>query len=127
MTYRSLKQSICYLMVTLMMLAGVTAQAQAGMVSTGSIATEISSDLGREEIKSLLTREDVADKLSAMGVDSVDVMDRVDAMSDAEIAQLHQQMDNLPAGAGALGAVVLVLLILILLDVAGVTDIFPRV
>ncbi|WP_461515886.1 PA2779 family protein [Porticoccus sp.] len=127
MTYRSLKQSICYLMVTLMMLAGVTAQAQAAMISTGSIATEISSDIGREEIKSLLTREDVTEKLSAMGVDSADVLERVGAMTDAEIAQLHQQMDNLPAGAGALGAVVMVLLILILLDVAGVTDIFPKV
>lgn len=127
MTYRSLKQSICYLLVTLMMMGGVTAQVQAAMISTGSIATEISSDLGREEIKSLLMRDDVAEKLSTMGVNTADVMDRVDAMSDAEISQLHQQMDNLPAGAGALGAVLLVLLILILLDVAGVTDIFPKV
>lgn len=110
----------------MVMFAGLVSQSHAVMVGTDTVAAEVSSDLGRAEIKDLLARQDVSDKLTSLGVDIADVSDRVDSMSDAEVAELNQQMADLPAG-GVLGAIVLVLLILILLDVAGVTDIFPGI
>lgn len=126
MNNQSVRQLVCYILVSMVMFAGLVSQSHAVMLGTDTVAAEVSSDLGRAEIKDLLARQDVSDKLASLGVDIADVSDRVDSMSDAEVAELNQQMADLPAG-GVLGAIVLVLLILILLDVAGVTDIFPGV
>lgn len=126
MKNQSVRQLICYILVSMLAFAGLVSQTHAVMIGTDTVAAEVASDLGREEIKSLLARQDVSDKLASLGVDIADVSDRVDLMSDAEVAELNQQMNDLPAG-GVLGTIALVLLILILLDIAGVTDIFSGV
>jgi hypothetical protein len=53
---------------------------------------------------------------------------RVLSLSDSEILDIAERMDELPAGQGVgevLVAVVLVFAVLVVLDVAGVTDVFP--
>ncbi len=121
------KQLLTYTLVGCFTTAGMQAQTQASVVSTQDIAHEISIDVKRSELNTILAREDVAKQLAVMGVDPVNAKDRVAALSDAEVAQLHEQMDTLPAGAGAVGTLALVLVILVFLDLAGVTDIFPRI
>mgnify|MGYP003144579290 FL=1 len=64
-------------------------------------------------------------QLAARGVDAADAQARVNAMSQAELAALSAQIDELPAGEGLLETVLFLLVIFMLLDIAGVTDIFP--
>jgi hypothetical protein len=114
-------------MAGLIAFGGFQAQVNAGMVETNQFAAEISMQEQRSALVDLMTREDVARQLNTMGVDIENAKERVASLSDAEIQQLHNKLDQLPAGSGAAGTVLVVLLILILLDVAGVTDIFPGV
>ena len=114
-------------MAGLLTFGGVQTQANAGMVETSQFAAEVSMQEQRTALVDLMTREDVAAELNAMGVDLGTAKDRVASLSDADIRQLHNKLDQLPAGSGAAGTVLVVLLILILLDIAGVTDIFPKV
>lgn len=122
-----MKRYICCTLVLLMTTAGVQASAQAALIGTQQVANEASVEVQRDELQTLFARDDVVQKLSSLGVDVADAQQRVANLSDAEVAQLHEQINDLPAGAGALGTIALVLLILILLDVAGVTDIFPKI
>lgn len=114
-------------MAGLLAFGGVQAQANAGMIETSQFAAEISMQEQRNSVIDLMARQDVAAELTAMGVDIEKARERVASLSDAEITQLHNKLDQLPAGSGAAGTVLVVLLILILLDVAGVTDIFPKI
>jgi len=100
---------------------------QAGMLSTEQLATQHNSAQQRLEVRSLLARQDVANYLQAQGVNPADLQLRINALSDAEISQMHSQLDQLPAGEGFLGAVIAIIVIFMLLDIAGVTDIFPRI
>jgi TolA-binding protein len=122
-----MKRYICCTLVLLLTTAGVQASAQAALIGTQQVANEASVEVQRDELQTLFARDDVVQKLSSLGVDVADAQQRVANLSNAEVAQLHEQINDLPAGAGALGTIALVLLILILLDVAGVTDIFPKI
>ncbi len=119
---------IARLMMGLMLLLPVVAQA--APVSTSSLLsseTSVNIDAERDKLISLIEREDVADQLSALGVDPVDAKQRVADMSPAEVAQLNQKIDDLPAGSGVLGVIVLIFIVFIITDAIGATDVFPFV
>jgi len=107
--------------------AGIQVNAHADFIGTSQLAGATTTEMQRDELRTLFAREDVAKQLSAMGVDPADAQERVASLSDAEVNQLHARMDELPAGAGALGTIALVLVILILLEVVGAIDIFPKI
>ncbi len=46
-------------------------------------------------------------------------------MSDDQVIQIHQRLDEMPAGAGAAGTVLFIFAVLAITDLMGVTDIFP--
>jgi hypothetical protein len=46
-------------------------------------------------------------------------------MTDEEIAQLNQQIDELPAGGDVLGILLVIFIVFVITDVIGATDIFP--
>jgi hypothetical protein len=85
------------------------------------------SDADREKLLNLLQRDDVAQQLSAFGVDPLDAQSRVADMSAAEVADMNQQIDSLPAGAGVLGAIVLIFIVFIITDALGATNVFSFV
>lgn len=114
-------------LVLVLTCAGIQMNANADFIGTRQLASVATTEIQRDELRTLFAREDVARQLSSMGVDVVDAQERVASLSDSEVEQLYQQIQDLPAGAGALGTIAIVLLILILLDVAGVTDIFPKI
>ena len=108
--------------VLVMCLLGVGFPANAGMISTDAGL----STPGAARILSLLERADVRAELQSLGVRAEDVSARVAALSDAEIAQVADQIDQLPAGGmSILGAAVLVFLVLLFTDIMGWTKIFP--
>ena len=64
-------------------------------------------------IESNLAREDVRQAMIGLGVDPSQAQERVLALTDAEVAQLDQQLAKLPAG-GDGGWILLVILLTVL-------------
>lgn len=118
------RRSISIALIVSLVGMGLPLSAQAGMISTPSVAGEPA----KERIISLIERSDVRAQLQTFGVNPADAKARVAAMSDAEAAQLAARIDSLPTGAdgGALvGALVLIFLVLLLTDILGFTHVFP--
>lgn len=92
--------------------------ASAELVTTEDLVDKAAVDARRAEITALLAREDAQEKLAQFGIAPEEAAERVAGMSDAEVMQVAQQMENLPAGqarGGGVSVVVLLLLIIILI------------
>lgn len=107
--------------------ATIQMPAAAGPVGNSQLSAQSELQSQRNEVRTLLDREDVRSALLGYGVTAGDAEQRINNMTASELQQIHDRMGSLPAGEGALGVVLTVLLILILLDVIGATDIFPRI
>lgn len=104
--------------------------AHAAMVSTDEILKKNQRNLDGERLRILLDRSEVREQLEAWGVDSEQAKARVDSLTDQEIAEITDQIEQMPAG-GFLGTVVgaalIVFLVLLVTDILGYTDVFPFV
>jgi hypothetical protein len=100
---------------------------QAGMVDTAQALAAEQNRLDRDELASLLEREDLQRQLSALGVDVQHAKERVTALTDAEVARVNQRLAELPAGGSALGVVLFIFIVFIITDALGATDIFTFV
>lgn len=98
---------------------------QAAIISNDQIIHKTLQLNEKEALLQTINRADVQEQLLSMGVNTADLEVRINQMTHEEIAQLNQQMAELPAGAGALGVVVLIFIIFVITDVIGATDIFP--
>lgn len=98
---------------------------QAAIISNDQIINKAQQANERAALLQTIAREDVQQQLSKMGVNPADIENRINQMTQQEIAQLNQQMNELPAGSGVLGIIVLVFLVFVITDVIGATDIFP--
>ena len=78
----------------------------------------------KTQLIDMVNRADVQNKLMSLGVNSNDAVARINAMTDSEIAQLNNEINQAPAG-GIVGAVLTVLAVIAILDLAGVTDVYP--
>ena len=109
--------------------AGFVQSAQATLVSTEQVAASQgvrSPELLRGQVAEALTRADVVAALAERGVSPAQVQQRVDALTDAEVAQVAQQIDSAPAGANdIIGAIVFIFLVLLVTDILGLTKVFP--
>jgi len=105
----------------------LTVQAQPSqLVSTQSALDAVQIDAERERIGNLLARTDVREQLLSYGVELNEVEARVAALSDQEVQQMAEQLDNMPAGAnGVVGALLTVFIILLVTDLLGLTHVFP--
>ncbi len=80
----------------------------------------------RARVQAFLSRKDVAQQLTRLGVDAASAQARVDALTDAEVAQLDHQIEQLPAGGSSvLGALVFIFVLLLITDILGFTKVFP--
>ncbi|WP_458526392.1 PA2779 family protein [Onishia taeanensis] len=86
-------------------------------------ASQVASD--RERINDLLAREDVQQQLLLQGVQPAEVKARVAALSDEEVSQMANQLDDMPAGASVVGALFAVFVILLVTDILGLTNVYP--
>ena len=105
--------------------AAAPASPDSGLVSTQDALTTERTQQDRERIHEVLARDDVQQQLVAQGVDPVQVEARVAALSDAEAAQMAEQLEQLPAGASVVGALFAVFVILLVTDILGLTDVYP--
>jgi len=100
-------------------------QAQASIVSNSQLINQAQASNDKDDLRQIIRRADVQAQLLGMGVSTTDLDSRINQMTQDEVAQLNQQINQLPAGGGALGTIVLIFLVFVITDVIGATDIFP--
>ena len=100
-------------------------QAQAAIVSNSQVINQTQQSNDKNALLQTIMRSDVQAQLLGMGVSAADLESRINQMTQDEVAQLSQQIDQLPAGGSAAGIVVLVFIVFVITDVIGATDIFP--
>ena len=102
--------------------------AQAGIVATDEAAHQQVLAADRAELIAALDREDVRNQLVALGVAPEEAAARINAMSDVELAQVMDQVNEMPAGEGAIGFVIgvalIVLVVFLVTDAFEVTDVY---
>lgn len=123
MIRRSFVYAICLALLNL----GSPAVARAELVGTLQAVTTASARADHEAtVRAALAREQVRDRMAALGVDPADVEMRVARLTDAELQTLAERIDRLPAGGDALAVIGVVFLVLIILELVGVIDIFKK-
>lgn len=104
---------------------------QAAMVDNNQLITQTQHEVTKQQVLQQLDRQDVQDRLVAMGVDMNDAKQRISQMSDQELAQIAQDFDQMPAGSGAGGAIIgaflVIFIVLVVTDALGATDVFSFV
>lgn len=110
-----------------LLLATLAPPLQAGMIGTEAAlaAEERRATLNR--VQERLARDNVRAALLRLGADPASVDERVVSLSNAELAQLDDRLDGLPAGAGVIEVVGVVFVVLLVLEIVGVTDIFTAI
>jgi hypothetical protein len=124
------KPTAIFLSFYMLMLACPYQSAWAAIIGTESIINVDRSLSPRDYLNNLLAREDIQAALVSQGLDPKEAKARIASLSDAEVNDIVDKLDQLPAG-GFIGTILiiafLVFLILLLTDIAGYTDIFPFV
>lgn len=105
--------------------------AHASMVGTEQSLKEHKYLLKPEVLKNMLERKEIQEQLIVWGVNPDNARAAVDSLTEDEILELVQKIDELPAGGNGVGALIgaalIVFLVLLITDILGYTDIFPFV
>jgi hypothetical protein len=122
------KPTAIFLSFYMLILACPYHSAWAAMIGTESILNVDRGQSPRDYLNKLLVREDVQEALISQGIDPQEAKARVESLSDAEVNDIVNKLDQLPAG-GVLETILiiafLVFAIFVVTDIAGYTDIFP--
>ena len=129
---RRFAKYVCYFVTMTMLLMSLPVQTvQAAMVRTETVLTLSTAKNVRENLNQFLKREDVKVIMMAQGISPQEATARVDSLSDAEIMQIADKMDQLPAGGSALGVIIggaiVIFIVLLITDILGYTDVFTFV
>lgn len=98
--------------------------AQAAMVGTDEILNQQQAPAD-DRLQQFLDREDTRAQLQEWGVSAEWVETRLNSLTDAELARIHSELDNLEAGGSILGILLIIFIVFVITDVIGATDIFP--
>lgn len=120
----NLKRFVASFLVLCMVGLGLPLPSQAGLISTQEAAAGASGG-ERERVEGFLARAEVRQALEAHGVRPEAALERVQSMSDAEVTQLAQRIDEAPAGGDVLGVLFTVFVVLLITDILGFTKVFP--
>lgn len=113
------------LILSFLLLCVSTGQAQAAIVSNSQVIYQVQQANDKAALLQTIRSVDVQQQLLGMGVTTAEIESRVNQMTQEEIAQLNQQINELPAGGDGLGIIVLIFIVFVITDVIGATDIFP--
>ncbi len=95
---------------------------QAAMVGTAQIQANTPVMAGDV----IQQRAWIREHLVKGGVDETVAVTRVAAMTDAQVAQIHQRIDEAPAGGGTAETIIIIGLVLVITELMGYTDIIPN-
>lgn len=128
----SFKRLVASVLIVSTTLMGLPLTAHASLVGTQEVITAAesspagsSAQESRDKVASFLNRADVRQALETQGVSGAAALERVQAMTDSEVAQLAERVDQAPAGAGIVGVLFTVFVILLITDILGLTKVFP--
>ena len=99
--------------------------AQAAMIGNQQIINQSLSHQTRDGLQQLFEQETAQQQLQAWGVAPNQIRSRIDSLTDAELARINQQVNDLNAGGGVLGILLVIFVVFVITDVIGATDIFP--
>ena len=116
---------ILTLTLSLLLICAPISQAQAAIIANAQLIDQVQQVNDKDALLQTINRVDVQEQLLSMGVTAAELENRIHQMTQQEIAQLNQQINELPAGGDILGIIVLIFIIFIITDVIGATDIFP--
>ena len=114
------------LMLCALLVAPLQTTSYAAVIGTEHYLSALEREQALERIDAALAREEVRERLEQLGVDPAEALARASALSDAELAALAQNLEELPAG-GILGVIGVVFIVLLILEVVGVTNIFNKI
>jgi hypothetical protein len=128
---RFAKYVSCFVTLTMLLMSVPVQTLQASMIGTETVLNLSKARNMRENLNNLLKREDVQKMMMAQGISPMEAKVRVDCLSDAEVMQIAEKMDQLPSGGDGIGAIVgaalIIFLVLLFTDIMGYTDVFPFV
>jgi branched-subunit amino acid ABC-type transport system permease component len=116
---------ILTLTLSLLLICAPVGQAQAAIIANAQLIDQVQQANDKNVLLQTINRVEVQQQLLSMGVTTTELENRVNQMTQQEIAQLNQQINELPAGGDVLGIIVLIFIIFVITDVIGATDIFP--
>jgi hypothetical protein len=125
------KPAAIFLAFYMLILSGPYQSAWSAMVDTESIITVDRAKRARDYLNSFLERKEIQSALVSQGINPQEAKARIDSLSDAEVNDIVNKLDELQAGGGVIETIIVVLflvfLILLITDIAGYTDVFPFV
>ena len=124
---KRVEKSVSLLMALLMvMISAPVSSVFAAMIGTQAVLTGQDTSKARVQLRSFLDRKDVQSQLMARGIDPVEAKARVDSLSDGEVMQIADKIDQLPSGGDFWGTLlfvaVIVFITLLVLEILGYTD-----
>jgi hypothetical protein len=126
-----LKPAVWILAFHMLMVSGPYQSAWAAIIGTEATIDVDRAERMRNRLSNYLVREDIKAILESRGIDPSEVQTRMDSLTDTELEQIAEQIDQLPAGSGFFEAfliiIFLVFVVLLFTDIAGYTDVFPFV
>jgi hypothetical protein len=123
---RSMQRPLAWLL-SLMLAVLPVLPAQAAMVGTEQIISPAAHARSAEtRLRQFLDQEAARQQLQAWGVSPAWVDARVNSLSDSELAQINQTLDDVHAGGTSiLGVLLVIFIVFVITDVIGATNIFP--
>lgn len=116
------------LLIVALVFSGYTSTVSAAVITTQQAMSAELRATTEGEVRAALSRDDVRQSMIKLGVDPAEADGRIASLSDAELMQVHGQLDKLPAGGdGALVVIGVVFVVLLILELTGVINIFNRV
>ena len=113
--FRKKAQPVAILMIVLTMVLSVPYQAAvAALVETETILDMSRGQEARVTLKQFMARQDVRSAIVSQGVEPLEADARLNSLTDAEVIQLAEKIDQMPAAGDAIGLVIGVLVIVIL-------------
>lgn len=102
--------------------------AQGGAAQSAGQATQAAGQRAADlaAVRAGLERQEVRERMIALGVDRGLVDARVAALTDEELHSLAGRMEQLPAGGDLLAVIGIVFVVLLVLELVGVIDIFKK-
>jgi len=107
---------ICVSMSILMLIISTPYQsALAAMIGTEKVLEMSKGQVARDYLQQILAREDARSALIKQGIDPVEAKNRVESLTDFEVIQLANHIEQLPAGGNGVGIVFGLLLFILLI------------
>ena len=122
-----LRTVLLYTVSLAVMSLGFVQAASGEIIGTQQMLDEQTRSASINRVQSVIAQDAVAVQLAEYGVDADVIAERMQGMTNAELLQLEQSIDQQIAGEGALGVIGTVFLVLLILELVGVTDIFKAI